>query len=76
MSMGLFSRKKEQAPLFPPERYEPVLRCSICTGEQVGCMRDRHSGKLLELMLIRTREDLAAFCRLARCDADSIRKIY
>ena len=74
--MGLFHKRAPTPAPYPVEDYEPVIRCSICTGEQVGCMRDRHSGKLLELMLIRTREDLAAFCRLARCDADSIRKIY
>ncbi len=74
--MGLFHKRAPTPAPYPAEDYEPVIRCSICTGEQVGCMRDRHSGKLLELMLIRTREDLAAFCRLARCDADSIRKIY
>ena len=59
--MGLFSRKKEAPPLYPPEKWEPVLRCSICTGEQVACMRDRESGKLREIMLIRDEGDLAAF---------------
>ena len=62
--MGLFQRKKKETPpLYPPERYEPVIRCSICTGEKVACLRERESGKLLELMLLRTPEDLEAFRR-------------
>ncbi len=73
--MGLFSRKKEQAPLFPPERYEPVLRCSICTGEQVACMRERESGRLREIMLIRDAEDLETFRRMYDVQGE-IRKVY
>ena len=58
--MGLFSRKKAAPalPEFPAEEYEPVLRCSICTGEQVACMREKSSGRLREVMLIRSEEDL------------------
>ena len=72
--MGLFSRKKE-TPQFPPEQYEPVLRCSICTGEQVACMRERETGKLRELMLIRTEADLDAFRRSYGVSGE-IRRIY
>ena len=35
--MGLFSKKKKAESLsFDPEKEYPVLRCSICNGEQVG----------------------------------------
>lgn len=61
---------------YPPAEYEPVLRCSICTGEQVACMRRRSDGKLIELMLIRSPEDLKIFCRDYHVAEDSIRKIY
>ena len=73
--MGLFSRKKETPPQFPPEQYEPVLRCSICTGEQVACMRERETGRLRELMLIRTEADLDAFRRTCGGSGE-IRRIY
>ena len=73
--MGLFSRRKEAAPQFPPEQYEPVLRCSICTGEQVACMRERESGHLREIMLIRDAEDLEAFRRNYGVTGE-IRKVY
>lgn len=73
--MGLFSRKKETPPLFPPERFEPVLRCSICTGEQVACMRERETGKLRELMLIRSEADLESFRRTYGVSGE-IRRVY
>ncbi len=73
--MGWFSRKKESPPAFPAEKYEPVLRCSICTGEQVACMREREGGKLREIMLIRDEEDLERFRKLYGVTGE-IRKIY
>ncbi len=74
--MPFFKKQKPQAPVFPPEQYEPVLRCSICTGEQVACMRDRSTGQLRELMLIRTPSDLEDFCRTYQVRAETIRKVY
>ncbi len=73
--MGLFSKKKERAPEFPPEKFEPVLRCSICTGEQVACMREREGGKLREIMLIRDADDLETFRKNYGVTGE-IRKIY
>ncbi len=75
--MGLFGKKKEAPPpAFPPEDYEPVIRSSICTGERVGCMRHRRTGKLQELMLIRTNEDVEEFCRRYGVQRDKIRTVY
>ena len=76
--MGLFSRKKAAPalPEFPPEDYEPVLRCSICTGEQVACMREKSSGRLREVMLIRSEEDLSRFCRAYHVEKERIKKVY
>ena len=73
--MSWFSKKKERPPEFPAEQYEPVLRCSICTGEQVACMREREGGKLREIMLIRDEEDLAYFRKTYGVTGE-IRKIY
>ena len=74
--MRLFKKQKVSFPVFPPEEYEPVIRCSICTGEQVACMRSRSTGQLRELMLIRTAADLEEFCRGYQLRAEEIRKIY
>ena len=74
--MGLFSRKKETPPQFPPEQYEPVLRCSICTGEQTLCLKDRETGDQHELMLIRSFSDLEEVCSANGIDPETVRKIY
>ena len=39
--MGLFRKRAPELPRFPAEEFEPVLRCSICTGEQTACMREK-----------------------------------
>ena len=77
--MKLFGKKKETEPettVFDPAIYEPVIRSSICTGERVACMRERATGRLHEIMLLRTDEDLALFCRNYGLQADAIKTIY
>ena len=77
--MKLFGKRSEKEPettAFDPAVYEPVIRASICTGEKVACMRERATGKLLELMLIRTDEDLAAFCRRYHVKQENLRTVY
>ena len=46
------------------EQYKPVLKCSICTGEQVAGFKDTNSGKFEEVMLIRNEKELESFKRL------------
>ena len=76
--MGLFRKHppEPETTAFDPAVYEPVIRASICTGEKVACMRERATGKLQELMLIRTDEDLAAFCRRYHVEAKDMRTVY
>ena len=77
--MKLFGKKRELEPestYFDPAQYEPVIRSSICTGERVACMRERDTGKLHELMLIRTDEDLAAFCSRYHVERKDVKTVY
>ena len=76
--MGLFHRERRapEAPAFPPEDWEPVIRCSICTGEQVACMRERATGRLREIMLLRSPDDLAAFRRDFGLEETELRRVY
>ena len=75
--MGLFSKRKvADYPSIPEGDYEPVLRCSICTGEQVLCYRDRKTGSLHELMLVASPADLEGFCRQNGLDPASVKKVY
>ena len=54
-------RKKRMAPPYDKAGKIPVIRSSICTGEQVAGFKDPVSGKFDELMLIRDSGDLAEF---------------
>ena len=76
--LHLFRREKEKnnAPAFSLSEYEPVIRVSICTGERVACMRSLDTGKLHEVMLIRSDADLDEFCKTYSLQKKSIRTVY
>ena len=48
---------------FDRERHKPVIRSSICTGEQVAGFKDRRTGRFIEIMLIRDNGDIEVFTR-------------
>ena len=70
----LFKRKKQRPPLFDKAGQVPVIRSSICTGEQVAGFKDPVSGKFHELMLIRDRDDLAEFLSQYQIDEGDIQR--
>lgn len=56
--------KKTVIRQYDKENTRPVLKCSICTGEQVAGFKDIHSGKFEEVMLIKNSRDLEVFKQL------------
>ncbi len=74
--MSLFHKRAPEPPRFPAEEYEPVLRCSVCTGEKTACMRQRSTGKRREIQLIRSESDLEDFCRSHGAMREETRRIY
>ena len=54
-------RKKSTVSHYNKEGKIPVIRSSICTGEQVAGFKDPVSGKFDDLMLIRNSSDLEDF---------------
>ncbi len=58
--MRLF-KKKIVAKTYNKENKKPVIKASICNGEQVAGFKDIYTGKLEEIMLIRTPEDIEDF---------------
>ena len=60
----MFGRKKQARPAFDKTGKRPVIRSSICTGEQVAGFKDPDTGKFHEVMLIRTDRDFQEFLRL------------
>lgn len=57
--------KRKQPPVIPFDRggRVPVIRSSICTGEQTAGFKDPVSGRFQEYMLIRNDRDLQEFLR-------------
>lgn len=47
--MGLF-KKKEKVYSYDKEHMKPVIKTSICTGEQVAGFKDIHTGKIEDNM--------------------------
>lgn len=48
---------------YDKEKQRPMLRCSICTGEQVAGFWDMATGSFEEVMLIRGEAELEEFRR-------------
>lgn len=49
----MFGKKKTAViEQFDKEKYRAVIRCSICTGEQVAGFKDIHTGEFHDVMLI------------------------
>lgn len=56
----MFKKKKTKLS-YDKENQIPVLKCSICNGEQVAGFKDIRTGKFEEIMLIRNDKDLSDF---------------
>lgn len=71
----MFGRKKRQPPI-PCDiaGKVPVIRSSICTGEQVAGFKDAVSGRFTEIMLIRTAGDLEEFLRAYGLREEELRR--
>ena len=72
---GKGAKKKNPEKLsYDPATHRPVLKCSICNGEQVAGIQNRATGKVEEVMLIGGPKDLETF--VAMCGTAEIEKIY
>ena len=53
--------RKQQKQEYDKNRFTPVIRCSICTGEQVAGFKDIQTGRFEEVMLIKDEKDRKVF---------------
>ena len=72
--MGLF-KKKGVVQSYDKENKKPVIKASICNGEQVAGFKDIHTGKIEEVMLIKSPADLEHFKAMHGID-EEIAKEY
>ena len=50
----MFGRKKKETFAYDKEQLQPMIRCSICTGEKTAGFREKKTGRFKEMMLIRS----------------------
>jgi len=73
--MKVFGKRRRLAhPAYDKTGKIPVIRSSICTGEQVAGFKDAASGRFEELMLLRSDADLQDFLRLYDIAESDIRR--
>lgn len=73
--MNIFNRKKDKIKSFDKNNQIPLIKASICNGEQVAGFKNLSTGKFEEVMLIRNSNDLELFKSMHGIDGE-IEKIY
>ena len=65
--MGLL-RKKTVTKTYDKKNKKPIIKASICNGEQVAGFKDIHTGKIEEVMLIKNQafERLSSYLKILR----------
>lgn len=71
--MGLF-KKKTDVKTYDKENLKPVIKASICNGEQVAGFKNIHTGKIEEVMLIKSPADLEYFKAMYGIEEDIVKE--
>ena len=71
--MGLF-KKKGVVQSYDKENKKLVIKASICNGEQVAGFKDIHTGKIEEVMLIKSPADLEHFKAMYGIDKEIVKE--
>ena len=74
INMKLF-KKKYVVQSYDRKNKKPVIKSSICNGEQVAGFKDIRTGKIEEIMLIKNPADLDRFITMYEID-EEITKEY
>ncbi len=69
----MFRKKRET---YDKENERPVIRASICNGEQVAGFKNIHTGKFTEIMAIRNSRDMDEFLEKYDIALAEIKKEY
>ena len=70
----LKKKKRKAQDAYHPQIHIPVIRASICTGEQVAGFKHRVTGKFEEAMLVRGEKGLQEFCETYGVNREEIKK--
>ena len=67
-------KKRVEKESYDKENMRPVIRASICTGEQVAGFKDIRNGKFTEVMLISDINEKKKFMEKYEIDESEILK--
>lgn len=71
-----FSKKRSSETIqYNKETMIPVIKASICTGEQVAGFQDKETGRFMDICLIKSSDELDAF-KARYGIKDELKKIY
>lgn len=74
---NMFQKKsKAEKKSYDRENLRPVIRASICTGEQTAGFKDIRTGKFTEVMLIGTDADLEEFLEIYDIRKEEVKTEY
>lgn len=71
--MGLF-KKKTKVKTYDKDNKKLVIKASICNGEQVAGFKEIHTGKIEEVMLIKSPAELKKFKAMYGIDEEIIKE--
>ena len=71
----MFFKKKIEKKTYDKLTKKPVIKASICNGEQVAGFKDLSTGAFEEVMLIKSPTDLDAFKEMYSI-TEEIEKVY
>ena len=75
MRILFFKKKPVKMKSYDHEQKEPVLKCSICIGEQVAGFQDKKTGVFEDIMFIRNEKELEQFKEMYEI-TEPVKKIY
>ena len=75
IGVRVYKGNKISKESYDMDRMRPVIKCSICTGEQVAGFLDKETGKFEDIMLIMNEKDLEKFVSTYDIK-EKIEKIY
>ncbi|MBR4759972.1 MAG: aspartate dehydrogenase [Lachnospiraceae bacterium] len=72
----MFGKKRQTPYEYDRDKETPVIRASICTGEEVAGFQNKETGQFRDVCLLRNSAEKEAFCRACGIAPGEIRKIY
>lgn len=72
----MFRKRKIQKENYDRAILKPVIKASICNGEQVAGFQNQQTGKFEEVMLVKGEQDLQDFMERYDIKREEIGKIY